>query len=165
MIKNQLIIIILRLIGTIVIVGLIRYLFDFSVLSPDIIVGISALFGIIELYYTKIDESEKVFEEIKLKDYKKFIEISKVLKLRAKYFRFYWWLSFISSSIVFIFGLVLKNDSELIPDRNLTYFICFSILLFNIPVLITFIKAYFDSKDAIKEMKEQQKKDEMYLEN
>lgn len=163
MIKNELKIIILRLIGTIVIVGLIRYLFDFSVLSPDIIVGVSALFGIIELYYTKIDESEKVFEEIKLKDYEKFIEISKVLKLRTKYFRFYWWLSFISSSIVFVFGLVLKNNPELIKDRNIPYFICFSILLFNIPVLITFIKAYFDSKDAIKEMKEQQKIDEMYF--
>ena len=165
MFKREFKIIFYRLIGALALVGICRYLFDFSVLSPDIIIEVSAVFGLIELWYSKIDESETVFEELKFNDYRKFIEMNKVLKLRVQYFRFFWWLSSVSSCIVFILGLVLKSNPELIKDRDITHFVCFTILVFNVPVLITFIKAYFDSKDSIKEIKAQQIKDEMYLKN
>lgn len=164
MIKEELKNIFFRFLASLAIIGLIRICFDFSVIKPGIIVGVASIFGTIDLYYSKIDESEKVFEGLELNNYEKVIEINKALKFRAQYFRLYWWLSVASSFIVGILGLLLKYNPELIPNKEVAYFICFSLLIFNIPVLITFILAYFDSKEAAREIAEDKQEEKAYKE-
>lgn len=161
--RRELKMLLVRLLLAVGAIGVLYYFFDFSKINAKVLTGVSGFFGVISALFYKIDGTDSIFQDQTIIEYELELDLNRTLNHRIAYFRFYWWVSIISSSVVFILSLLLEFNPDLIANIKAIYFACFVLLAINVPAAISFIMAIFDCKDTIRELRSQQRKRLRYL--
>lgn len=159
--KRKIEVLILRVSYAILLIFCLSKFIDIFALQASIFSWFSGIFGVCIIIFDKINEAQDVFEDNLEISHELDLELRRTMDIRISSIRFDWWVSIISSFVVVFLGLLMEKMPE-IPYREIIYSTCYTLIVANCFIAVSFVSAHFDCRDALRELKGKKRDDAKY---